>query len=149
MPGKSKAQKAIFKIITWLAFAIVAGLLPLFKGSFHNYYEAIESGELYLIGAVVALAALGDLLYSTLPISEAKQLKVGKTDVFSILFLISIILCLAMVIINLVNAVQVPEAGPATIEESSHNAYNVNYLIYIFTAAASLGTVVLGAMIDD
>jgi hypothetical protein len=145
----SKPERVLYKSLTWLAFAVGAGLLPLFKGTHEAYYEAIEGGELYLIGAVVVLAALGDLLYSTLPLSKPKRLKVGDTDIYSPLFLISTIICLALALINMVAAGHMPEINYAALNSGHHRSYVGYYVVYITTAIASIGTVILGVTADE
>ncbi|WP_327280891.1 MULTISPECIES: hypothetical protein [unclassified Streptomyces] len=147
--SNGKIDKIIFKNLTWLAFAVAAGLLPLARGSMHSFNEAMANGELYLVGEVVILAALGDLLYATLPLSKPKLLKLRKKDMFSFLFLVAFIVCVAMLLINAIPAAHMPPINQEELEKGNHESYNFYYWIYALTVIASTGTVTLGASIDE
>jgi hypothetical protein len=145
--GKSQSERIFYKASTWSIFGIAAGLLPLLRGSGLAFDEAVEAGELYYAGAVISLAALGDMFYSIMPLSVGRKLVLRKRDVFSPLLYWSIAVSLFFILLNVICVLKMPPVNDAKL--GVHGSFFGYYAIFVASVMASLLLAVLGASVDE
>lgn len=146
---KTQTERIFYKLSTWIIFGIIAGLLPLLRGSGLSFDEAVEKGELYFTGAVISLAALGDMFYSVLPMRDGRKLVLFKREVFSPLFFYSVAISIGFILLNVVNALNMPQVDESALQHGLHPSFARYYVLFATTVIASASVVLLGAAVDD
>lgn len=134
----TKRQRAGVKLIVWVAFGVIGGLVPLWtKGTTQAFHEALANGELYLIGEVVAIAALGEVFFSMF---------VAGLNISVFFLLLSIIFDITALIANLISGGHVPHINEAKITAGIYPDCTPQYWIYGLTVVAGVLSVWLGAL---